>query len=525
MIKSEVTASGVGQGVARVKPKSTQTAIRYVLGALSMGALAACGGEGGGGLGVADGGIRGTGSSVGPISGFGSVFVNGVRFDTGDLNGRVQSDDDITTETALDEGMILRIDGQWRENGEGTANRLGYDDTLRGPISVDTAWTDASQTAVISIQGLVVNIDRQTVVKGVTTPANLADGDLVRVSGWRLANGDFRASLVRVHPGTGVAFDMDNEIELEGQVVIFNASPCRFTIGTVLVRCDNPNLQYESLTQADLSSGPFIEVEGNLLGGDLEALEIREDDQRRYRRGSDDDIEFSGPVTEGFSSSTSTFAMNGITVNVTVDTEFDDGLSGQDLLTGLLIQVEGDYQSNGAINALEIELREANAEIEGPIEGGVDRAAGTFSVGGVRIQITPLTLIENDDDGSELTKEQLLDQLGDGVEVEVEGIERETDGIFLEALKIEIDDKQNNGSGFPSFELEGKLREIDNNSLSILGVTMSVSGAAFNNTSQVELDQLIRPFENQYPIVEVEYEALSAVAFQYRATDIQLEDD
>ena len=44
---------------------------------IALGVLSACGG-GGGGVDVADGGIRGTGSSVGPVSGFGSVFVNGV---------------------------------------------------------------------------------------------------------------------------------------------------------------------------------------------------------------------------------------------------------------------------------------------------------------------------------------------------------------------------------------------------------------------------------------------------------------
>ena len=57
---------------------------------IALGVLSACGGGGGGGVGVADGGIRGTGSSVGPVSGFGSVFVNGVKFET---DGRVSSDD------------------------------------------------------------------------------------------------------------------------------------------------------------------------------------------------------------------------------------------------------------------------------------------------------------------------------------------------------------------------------------------------------------------------------------------------
>ena len=99
--------------------------IGLAAGTVAFGVISACGGGGsGGGLDVADGGIRGTGSSVGPVSGFGSVFVNGVRFDTRDLNGFVSSDDGIDIETQLSEGMILRVDGEWRDNGEGVAESL-----------------------------------------------------------------------------------------------------------------------------------------------------------------------------------------------------------------------------------------------------------------------------------------------------------------------------------------------------------------------------------------------------------------
>jgi hypothetical protein len=100
---------------------------------IALGVLSACGGGGGGGggVGVADGGIRGTGSSVGPVSGFGSVFVNGVKFET---DGRVSSDDGIEREDQLQEGMILRIEGEWRVDGRGNAESVEYDDTFRGRV-------------------------------------------------------------------------------------------------------------------------------------------------------------------------------------------------------------------------------------------------------------------------------------------------------------------------------------------------------------------------------------------------------
>ncbi|TGN40355.1 DUF5666 domain-containing protein [Marinobacter confluentis] len=515
-----------------MKPKSIQSAVRYTLVALSAGVLVACGGGGGGGgsFGVADGGIRGTGSSVGPVSGFGSVFVNGVQFDTGGLNGQVTGDDGITFEENLDEGMILRVDGEWRANGEGTASELEYDDTLRGPITVESAWDPASKTAVISILGLRVNIDRQTVIKGVPLPENLATDDLVRVSGWRLADGEFRASLVRVHSGSATAFDIDNEIELEGEIRGFDPVPCSFEIGTVIVDCNNLSFG-STLNPGDLADGVIVEVEGNLnlAGTELLATEIREDDQRRYRRGTEDDIEFSGPVAENFDANTESFVINGITVFVTSDTEFDDGLSAPDLVVGLLIQVEGDYQSDGTtVIADEIELREANAEVDGPIGAALNRTEGTFTVGGVLVQITSATVIENDDD-SQLPREQLLDRLTTGVEVEVEGIEREDDsGIFLEALNIEIDD-QESGAELgevepPEFELQGKLRSVDAESISILGVEMRALAGAYDGSSAGILQGLINVSEGVYPLVEVEYVPLSGQAFLYDATEIELEE-
>ena len=53
--------------------------IRNLLAGLIIGmALASCGGGGGQ---VAEGGIGGTGISTGTVTGFGSVYVNGVKYD------------------------------------------------------------------------------------------------------------------------------------------------------------------------------------------------------------------------------------------------------------------------------------------------------------------------------------------------------------------------------------------------------------------------------------------------------------
>src|SRR5690554_5548473 len=158
---------------------------------VAFGIFSACGGGGGGGIGIADGGIRGTGSSVGPVSGFGSVFVNGVKFET---DGEVISNDGIEREDQLEEGMILRIDGDWRDDGSGDADTVEYDDTFRGPVSDVQQILDADgavDAVTFTIYGQPLVVDKQTVTKR-TTLATLTNGDFVRVSGWRQPDGVYQ---------------------------------------------------------------------------------------------------------------------------------------------------------------------------------------------------------------------------------------------------------------------------------------------------------------------------------------------
>ena len=498
-----------------MKPKSIQSATRFTLGALSIGILAACGGGGGDSLGIADGGIRGTGSSVGPVSGFGSVFVNGVRFDTGDLNGQVQSDDGITAESELDEGMILRVDGEWRDDGTGTANSVEYDDTLRGEIVVTQPWDLATKTATLSIYGLVVHIDNQTVVQGKQV-TDLANGDFVRVSAWRLPNGEFRASLLRVRDDSAaVEFDSDNEIEVEGKVRNFDPDLCTFEIGNITVKCYANDTDFDGIELSELTDGPFIEVEGEINGSVLSAWEIKEDDLRRYRRGDEDDIEFAGPVSRAFDSDNRTFEINGLVVRVTNETEFDDGLSESDLVPSLLIQVEGEFLSDGTIEADDIEQREGESEVEGRIAtNSVNSNDQTFRIGGVLVQITPLTTLISEEDVS-----ISFQQLGGPEEVEVSGIERvDANGVvYLEAFKVEVDDEVSDGE----FELVGRLRSADSNGIDVLGVSMRFGIDTEFDISVEELRTLLESGEN--PLVEVEYrQNTSGILF---VDEIELEED
>ncbi|MCD1649260.1 DUF5666 domain-containing protein [Marinobacter adhaerens] len=476
-------------------------------GTVAFGAISACGGSGGGGLDIADGGIRGTGSSVGPVSGFGSVFVNGVEFST---DRTVVGDDGINQESRLVVGMILRVDGEWRETGLGDADTVEYDDTLRGRMQILTPWDVVSKTATVQILGQTVRIDSQTVVKG-TLVENLADDDFVRMSGWRLPNGEFRASYLGLRtPSNSDDFDSMNEVELEG--IVSGLTGTDFMIGSQLVNYSGATP--DGLSLVDLADGDAVEVEGLLSGNTLMAQEIRPDDSRRYLQGTDEDIEFVGPVSAAFSQSTGTLTVNGITVRVTDDTEFD-GLSGpDDLVQRLLIQVEGEFESDGSVTAEEIELREADSELDGGPAEEIDLSAGQFRVGGVLVQVTPLTIITDDDDESRLS----LSDLALPRELEIEGIERSgSDGsVYLEALKIEREDDSPDGG----FELTGRISEMVNDRIQVLGVDLFINPNTEFDTPRSELQGLVD--SGQRPEVEVEYEFIGT---RYVIDEIELEED
>ncbi|MCL7943598.1 DUF5666 domain-containing protein [Marinobacter sp. ATCH36] len=518
-----------------MNPKSIQSATRFSLSALAIGVLAACGGGGGSGdsIGVADGGIRGTGSSVGPVSGFGSVFVNGVRFET---DGNVTSDDGITIEDELSEGMILRIEGEWREDDQGTADEVEYDDTLRGVIddvSLGTSSTDELVELTVLAQTVVVT--RRTVIEGMTFDQLLqgnGEETSIRVSAWRQVDGKFRASYL------GVIADTAEDVELEGAIDQNSIEDGRFTINGVEINYDAAVDFEGGLSPDDLQEGVFFEVEGDFSSGVLLARQIDRDDFRRYQQGSSEgDIEFTGTIQQPFVSSgggnqIGEFSASGLTVQVSDETEFEDGLTPSDLTEGILVQVEGQFDSAGNVVAEEIELREANAEVEGVItDGSINLMTRSFEVGGVEIRVTPLTIIsddENDDDDPRIT----LGDLFDGDELEIEGIERiersNNENVFLEALRIEReeeDDNEGDGDESDGFELKGKVRDIDFNSITVLGVRMFAESNAFEDNDRSKIEELFNPLTDEFPIVEVDYEPANVGPYPYRATDIELTED
>lgn len=494
----------------KVRPGSRIAAISLLSATLS---LVACGGAGGGssvGGDIADGGIRGTGSSVGPVSGFGSVFVNGIRFITENLGiDDFDGEPGVPVEADLEKGMILQIRGEWQDDGEGQAELVRYDDTLRGPVtSVTQPWDDVIREGRIEVMGFEVILDRLT-QSTLADLATIAVGQEVRVSGWLQADGSFRASYVGpVSPG-------DHAQEIEGYLSVTGEE------GNERYFVDGLELQIPSGAVCDelaLADGTPVDAEGEYSGGAAFIVSnICNGPTAFLDESLDEDVQVAGVVTEPFSGefANGRFSLNGIPVTTDANTEVDD-LAPSDILPGVLLQVEGRYVNNNGVLTLqaeEIEYRDADAGVEGMLDG-VD--GDVLTVGGVEIRQTPFTIREDDDDDDEGCPEVIGPDLVGRVELEVAGIQRSDEG-YLEALEIECESEV----GDPGYQLEGRIealnREAGSESLIVLGVVIRVDGdTEFGD--DVELADL-----SEGDRVEVEY--FSDGSGGYVAEEIELEED
>lgn len=464
-----------------MKPNKLTKAIRLTLAGALVGSLAACGGGGGGSSSSSGGGTSASsqGTSVGAVTGFGSVYVNGTRFET---NGSVDSDDGIEREDQLDKGMVLKVKGSWDDRGQGRAQSVSYDDTLRGPLA-GASWDDVNKTGSLDMLGQTISLDAQTVFRG-ATPVALAANPAnyrVRVSGWRLDDGQFRASYVGARDITA-SFDDDDDIELEGIVANHDPLAQTFTINGFLVDYTSA-VADDDFSLADITDGIAVEVEGELNGAG-DTLLAREIDDEDDLFDDDDDVEISGDIAD-FDSGSNSFRINGVLVQFSSNTEFDD-ISRSSLQNGVYVTVEGEFR-NGVLRAEEIEGREGDAELDGRIEA-IDLTNEILTVSGVRVQLTASTLIDDDDDDDD-RRNRVDDinafQVGDFVEVE--GRQRDIEGGYLEAFTIEREDDDDDND----YELEARLSGIGSNSITIMNLEIllgSFSASGFQVGDEVEAE-------------------------------------
>lgn len=424
--------------------------------------LAGCGG-GGSSSGGSDS-TPTTRSVTGVITGFGSVFVGGVEYETDDANFTVDGASGL--ESDLEVGMVITLEGTVNPDGTtGTAVAIEYEEEVEGLVLANNVAVDGT----LNVMGQTVHIDDQTNfesdVDTVMSFEDIAVNHYIEVSGFSSGSGEIYATHIEVKRASLEAGD---ELEVKGIVAAHDAGSLTFQIGELTI--DYSTAMFEDFSE--VSDGLYVEVESNqdLVDGVLIASEIELKDAADNDHDDIDELEFEGVIT-AINDDTS-IVVNNMTVRVNDDTEFENG-SLDNLLVGTKISVEGEFDSNGAFIAEEIELKsEADVELEGMLED-VDAENNTVTVMGQVIVVTNLTLMEDeaDDDGQTPERYFSVSDLVIGDWVEIDAYFDETRDALV-ATALERDDADDSGH----HSLEGKVE--DNtvaNQLTVSGITVDTS--------------------------------------------------
>lgn len=421
-----------------------------VIGALS---LSACGG--GGSSSSASGSL-----TSGVITGFGSVFVNGVEYET--TGADIMVNGVAADESVLEVGMVVKLRGT-AAGATGSAVSIEYNDELQGIVQQN----DYTASGTLTVMGLTVRIDSSTIfesqVASVTGFDNIQAGNIVEVSGNRLDANTIQATLVEVKK----ASHSGDEIEVKGAISNLNPTTNSFQIGTLGVDYST----VASIPAGGLSEGLFVEVKstqgvdassGNLIASRIE-LESNGDDGIDGDEG--EEMELSGPI--GSNPTISGFSLNGTPVVIDSNTEFEHG-SASAIAEGIQVKVEGTLNGNGELVAKDISFNEASETELQAIIGAVDASAGTITIMGLSIKVDASTLLK--DDSSNAVRYFGLDDLAAGDRVEISFYKDDTTGELM-AVKLK---RENSGTD----KLDGTVESLGSGTIVVGGITVDLSAVS-----------------------------------------------
>jgi hypothetical protein len=404
--------------------------------------------------GIDRGGFQG--GAVGSVSGFGSVIVNGVHYETD--SAAISVNGVPAVEADLQVGYVVVIQADILADGEGAqATTIDFSHDVIGPLMA----VDLVQSRV-TVLGQVVKVNDSTAYGPGIEPASvdglalLSAGQALRVSGFVGSDDEILAT--RVELGTAGA-----DLEVVGVVAGLEVETHTFDIGGLVVNYSNATV--EGFSGGVPLSGNRVEVSGSLLGmeGELIATKIkRKESESSFEE--DDQLEVEGLVTALTSSSS--FRVSGIPVLTNPATEYFGGDASM-LGLNVRVEVEGLLDSSGVLVAYEVEFRpDGESRIEA-LAGPVNVAAGTLEILGIHVEVSAVTSFE-DKSPAELRPFSLSD-INSGDPLRVIGTESIAAPGTVVATRIERREKVD------ELKLKGTATNVSDPTFSILGVTVTTN--------------------------------------------------
>lgn len=390
-------------------------------------------------------------SSSGTITGFGSIFVNGVEYDTASANIRIGGA--AGTEADLRVGQVVSVAGTLDTGSttRGKAQTVTFNAAVEGPIqAIDMA------AGTLTVLGQVVRVTAATSFDDGIAPrsiAGLAVGGFVEISGFPESSGAILA--------TRIESTAAGEVEVTGVISALDSVARRFSINALQVDFSQATL--EGFNGAAPMDGDRVTVSGTRFSaaGTLIAAEVERQSGSIGTTSSNAEIE--GLITR-FNSATD-FAVSGQAVITDAATRYENG-SAADLALDTAVEVEGIVDSQGRIVAGEIEFRSSGElRVAGPVTS-VNSTTRILDILGVEVEINAATRFE---DHSAVNVERFsLADVGSGDYLEVRGYSA---GNRLIATLLERDDAQS------EVEVRGPATNVAAPELTVLGVRVMTGGA------------------------------------------------
>lgn len=374
--------------------------------------VAACGG---GGSGTSDGGATAAAYTVGPVRGFGSIIVNGVRFDDSGISPEDEDADDRGGRAkAVRLGTMVEVESASVDDSTGRARALHirFGSEIVGPVTaVDTT------ASTFTVLGQTVDVKPETVFDD-AIPGGLAGlqaGDVVEVHAQLdAASGHYAATRIELE---------DNPLfyKLRGIVAGLDAGTKTFHIG-------GATISYANVADLPAAFGDGLKVRVRLAktqasAGVWDAVTIRSGVRRFEDRP---DARLLGNVT-AFTSATQ-FEVNGIPVDAT-NARIDNG----PVTASSRVVVRGSA-SDGTIVATRVTVLRPTDDIVRGVElhgeiSGADATAKTFVLRGVKVSWTDATVFMRGTSAG----------LVDGAKLEAKGV-LSSDGSTMTAVLIRFED-------------------------------------------------------------------------------------
>lgn len=331
-------------------------------------ALAACGGGGGGSptssaTTTPSAAVSG-GTAEGQITGFGSVIVDGVRYD--DAQAKVIVDDDADapragTTASLRLGMQVAL----KHGADDSATEITVDSSIKGPVtSVDVAQ------ATIVVLGTTVKVvttgANATLFDGYGSLTDVKAGDIIEVHAVESTDAGVQATRIERASAGDLA-----SIKLVGRVSALDAAGKRFKLGAMTI-----NYAAAKLTPANavLANDQRVVIYSKTApaAATILADQVKVKDRRSAQAGK---LTVGGVVTD-FQSSSS-FNVSGFKVDAS-SAKFEHGTTAG-LANGARIKVKG-ITNGDVLKADEVEFKSGEAastktQLTGPVVDFIDASA------------------------------------------------------------------------------------------------------------------------------------------------------